>query len=122
VKSTIAYYLMLLYITVMLKPLIPIVGDWWQHEFNEMEHLSHVHAIYGNHHLQNEIADTGSDNDHSKSQSVLNSEDQVAFHLLVAEYKNEPHSIIADKQFATLNYLKPSSVLISPEGPPPRFT
>ncbi|MEP7375420.1 MAG: hypothetical protein ABI675_18630 [Chitinophagaceae bacterium] len=120
-KSTVAYYLMLLYVTVMLKPLIPIVSDWWQHEFNEMEHLSQVHAIYGNQHLQQGIADTGADNDHSKNQSTLNSEDQVAFHLLVAEYKNDFNSIVADKQFESLKYPKPSSVLIAPEGPPPRF-
>lgn len=112
---------MLLYITVMVKPLIPIVNDWWQHEFNEVEHMSHAHAVYGSHHLQHEIADTGSHNDHCNNQNILKSDDQVPFHIWVTEYKNDLNITSFDKQFKVINYLKLSSVFIAPQGPPPKF-
>ncbi len=64
---------MLLYITVMFKPLIPITSDAWDHQFNEIEHISIVHAKYGSHHLQKEVADTEKDN-HQKDQNNSKSE------------------------------------------------
>ena len=74
-KSPIAYYLMLLYVTAMLKPLLPIADDWWSHEFNEIEHISLIHAKYRNHHLQKEVADTTSDSENRKDQNASNQED-----------------------------------------------
>ncbi len=105
----------------MIKPLLPIASDWWQHEFNEVEHLSCVHAVYGSHHLQLEIADTGSENDNNKNQNILKSEDQVPFHVSVDEYKNEYNSILLSKQSALLNFLKLPSVFIARKIPPPKF-
>lgn len=113
---------MLLYITVMVKPLMPIVSDWWQHEFNEMEHMTHVHSVYGSHHLQHEIANTSSDNDHCKNQNTLKSEDQVAFHVLTDEYKTDYNSTLFGKQFHLLKFLNLPSVFISKKGHPPKFT
>ncbi len=55
--------MMLIYITVMIKPLIPFIQDEWDHQFNEIEHISVVHANYRSHHLKIELADTDSDND-----------------------------------------------------------
>ncbi len=105
----------------MVKPLLPIVSDWYQHEFNEIEHLSCVHAVYGSHHLQHEIADNGSDNDPDKKQNTLKSEDQVPFHVLVDELKNDLNSFPSELQFNILKSLLLSPVFIAREGPPPKF-
>jgi hypothetical protein len=113
---------MLLYLTVMVKPLIPIVSDWWQHEFNEMEHISHIHGVYGSHHLQHEIADTSSDNEHCDDKNTLKSEDQVAFHVLANKYKTDYNSTLSGNQFHLLKFLNLPSVFISKKGPPPKFT
>lgn len=106
----------------MIKPILPVITDWWQHEFNEAAHLSYVHAVYGSHHLRHEIADTGSENDHSKNQNTLRSEDQVLFHVLVSEFKNEYNAVLSNIQFDILKFLKLSSVVITRDGPPPEFT
>jgi len=56
-KFPIAYYLLLLYLTVMLRPLLPVMGDAWGHTFNETIHIATVHAKYGANHVQSVLAD-----------------------------------------------------------------
>lgn len=120
-KSPVAYYLMLLYATVMLKPLLPIVSDWWSHEFNEIEHISLVHSKYGSHHLQKEVADTSSDNQNGKSENLSKFEDQIPFHVLP-----KIHDFILVKSKNNNNFLSYDSgklpfVIISNQGPPPKL-
>ena len=80
-KSDIAYYLLLLYITVIVHPLLPIVHDGWEHEFNETEHLSHVRSYNGIDHLEKELKNTNSEGATNKNQNSLRAEDQVSFHV-----------------------------------------
>lgn len=112
---------MLLYITVMFKPLIPILNDLWDHEFNEIEHISIVHAKYGSHHLQKEVADSDADNN-QKGQTSLKSDDQVSFHELTGEYKFEFPLDSTDIKYVALKLTKPPFVLIFSQGPPPKFS
>lgn len=112
---------MLLYITVMLKPLIPVFNDLWSHEFNEIEHISIVHAKYGSHHLQKEVADTGADKN-QKGQNSLKSEDQVPYHVSVKEFKFDFQISLINKKFLVLKFQKLNLVFISREGPPPKFS
>jgi hypothetical protein len=44
-KFAIAYYLLLIYSTVILKPLIPVAEDALFHCFAEAYHIASVHAI-----------------------------------------------------------------------------
>ncbi len=121
-KSPVAYYLMLLYITVMLKPLLPIATDWWSHEFNEIEHISKVHAVYGSHHLQKEVADTSSENDHNKDQNAAKSEDQLSFHVSPEIYQYNVIVSSSDRRYHTFKLSKPAAVFISNQAPPPKFS
>ncbi|MEO7529881.1 MAG: hypothetical protein ABIS69_00675 [Sediminibacterium sp.] len=118
-RSPAAYYLMLLYLSVMFKPLIPIISDVWEHEFNEVAHLSLVHEKYGSHHLEKELADNGH-NDHAKDSNTLKSEDQVPFHFFTDEYKNTFFSDAFDKHFSLLSCSKLPVISIAREGPPPK--
>ncbi len=120
-KSHTAYYLMLLYITIMLKPLIPLIADVWEHDFNEIEHLLLVHGDYGNHHLQKEIADSTSNDDHHKNTDILRSEDKVQLHVLVDSFNPDFNTSITETNFALLRSCILPSVVISQEGPPPKF-
>ena len=112
---------MLLYITVMFKPLIPIFNDFWSHEFDEIEHISTVHAKYGSHHLQKEVADTNADNN-QKGTNSLKAEDQVSFHETVKPYKLDFTISLPDKEFFHFEVLKLISIFIHKEGPPPKFS
>ncbi len=55
-KYAVAYYLFLLYCTVLLRCAIPVACDALSHVFNEEEHIATIHAMYGYNHLQKEIA------------------------------------------------------------------
>lgn len=105
----------------MLKPLLPIVTDWWSHEFNEIEHISQVHAIYGSHHLQKEVADTSSENDDNKDQNTSKSEDQFPFHLIPQTLNYSFTIIKSDNKYFPYHSDRLPFVDISNPGPPPDF-
>lgn len=120
-KYTTAYYLLLLYMTVIVKPVLPILSDWYQHEFNKVEHLVCVHSIYGSEHLQHEIADINSNDHHGKNQSTLKIQDQVPFHVVINMFKNEYNSLLSALQFGITKCIRPSFVVITTDDPPPKF-
>lgn len=120
-KNVTAYYLMLLYLTVMFNPLMPIVADALAHTFAEAIHEATVHARYGEHHLSAEIAATGADNDNTKHQNSLKAEDPVPVHLASVE----PSFNIFFNPVVSIYYNqddhKFSSIFILNPVPPPRF-
>ncbi len=119
-RYTTAYYLMLLYVTVMFKPLIPIISDALSHTFSETIHIETVHAKYGSNHLEKELAASGTDNANNKNQNTITSEDQVLIHVASNEIKYHfgLNSIIKDYPFCKPFTL--SSVFIIKAGPPPK--
>ncbi|MEO6489560.1 MAG: hypothetical protein ABIO04_06440 [Ferruginibacter sp.] len=102
----------------MFKPLIPIVADAWEHEFNKLEHLS-FHQKYGNHHVEKELEENNKD-DQNKGTNCLKSEDQVPFHILSTEYSNSIKSIDFNNYFSPSPSSKLPSIFIAQEGPPPK--
>ena len=122
VKSNTAYYLLLLYVTVIIKPILPIVHDWCEHTFNEVNHLSHVHQYYGNNHTEQEIAKSSKDNSSNHSSNNLKSEDQVPFHISqVISYKNFSFNEL-DFRHKLFKVRKLPAIVIQIPGPPPKFS
>ncbi len=78
-KYATAYYLFLLYCTVLLRCAIPVACDALSHVCNEEEHLATVHAVYGNNHLQKEIASNETSN--NKNATIVKYEEPVQVHL-----------------------------------------
>ncbi len=105
----------------MVKPLVPIFCDVWAHEFNDIEHISTVHAKYGSNHIQKELAETDSDTN-KKNQSSLKSEDQVAFHISANEIFLNFHVNDFDKKFPLWNLNKLPPAFIHKHIPPPKFS
>lgn len=120
-RHTTAYYLMLLYITVMIKPLIPFIQDEWSHEFHEIEHISIVHAKYGSHHLEKELTDADSNNDKSKSQNTVKSEDRVPLHVLTQANNFDPLVNNSSIQYRSFKLCNLPLISIVNLGPPPKF-
>ncbi len=108
--------------TVMLKPLLPIVSDFWSHEFNGLEHISLVHAKYGNEHLQKELAENSAGNESNKSQNTVKFEDQVSFHLAQQVIKYDFLFRTNDIQYAHFYLGKLLFIPLSNQGPPPKFS
>lgn len=105
----------------MFKPLIPIITDVWEHQFNEIEHIATVHEKYGSHHVEKESADNNSNDDNHRGSNTLKSEDQVLFHILEDGYKNAFILNAFEKQFVPLRHSKLASILMDWDGPPPKF-
>ncbi len=121
-RFTTAYYLTLLYVIVMFKPLIPIASDALSHAFAEAIHISTVHAIYGSNHLEKELADTSSDNASSKSQKNINIEDQVTLHISANECIYDFSVSKTDKSFSLLEFFNLKAGYILKQSPPPKFS
>ncbi len=121
-RIPIAYYLMLLYVTVMLKPLIPIVSDALSHTFSEAIHIATVHAIYGSNHLEKELSDTSPDNASNKHQSNANTEDQVQAHLCADECLYSFSGNRANNHSFFLKRSKLKAGFILKYSPPPKFS
>ena len=121
-RAPIAYYMMILYFTVMFKPLIPIVKDVLSHTFSEAIHIATVHAIYGSNHLQKELADTNSDNANSKHQNNVSGEDQVQVHVSTTECTYGFYAIASDKNYSFSRLSRLNRGFIIKFSPPPKFS
>ena len=69
----------------MVKPLIPIVSDCYQHAFNGIAHISTVHARFGDNHLQKDIEDLAK-GDAEKAANVTKSITEVPVHITTPHF------------------------------------
>jgi hypothetical protein len=76
-KFAAAYYLLLIYSTVILKPLIPVAEDALMHCFGEAWHIATVHAAEGSNHVEKEISASGANDDSSKNQKTDKTEQAI---------------------------------------------
>ena len=119
-KSATAYYLLLLYLTVLFKPLIPIIEDAWSHTFNMAEHLSTVHVHQGKNHLNAALANSAADLDGSKHQKSLQSESQVTVHIYTPAYRMTHCLDLIKSTYSPLQVYFFPPAYISVQGPPPK--
>ncbi|MEO7209434.1 MAG: hypothetical protein ABIY35_00700 [Chitinophagaceae bacterium] len=117
-KFTLAYYLILLYSTVILNPVIPIVSDILSHTFAEAYHISVVHAKYGANHLQQELTNTTNENGQHKKN--LDEQSQTGTHLPVLMKNIIESNTIQSQKFTTLPILFCQSVYLKKVSPPPK--
>ena len=120
-RVLITYYLMLLYITVMFKPLIPLVSDALSHTFSKAIHIATVHAVYGSHHLEKELSNSSSDNANSSHQNTVNTEDPVPLHVSTNEWVYDFCFDGTGKDHPSLKLSKLKAGFILKSFPPPRF-
>ncbi len=120
-KFSIAYYLLLLYVTVMLKPLIPMLSDAWSHCFAEAEHIATVHAKFGANHVEKQLADSEKDAN-GKSQDTTKTAEPVPVHFSYNTYLciTSVEPIINAYNLPRL--YKPRSVFLSKQIRPPQFS
>lgn len=121
-KFSVAYYLVLLYLLVLLKPLIPLIADTWNHEFNNLTHISLIHAKYGNNHLQKELSETASDKKGDKKQHIVNSPVDVSFHLVQPDLNFTFFEAVNNPIYLIFNFEATSFIFIQNQGPPPKVS
>ena len=105
---------------MMVRPVLPIVIDWYQHEFNEIEHLACVHAQYGSQHLQSEVAESATENGQPKKVSGTAFEDPIPFHIQTTEAPYAGLIYLNRREFFHNTASKLPHTFILRDGPPPR--
>lgn len=121
-KFAVAYYLLLIYSTVILQPLIPVAEDALFHCFAEAYHIATVHAKYGNDHVEKEIAGTNDNNANNNNKNTLKDDNSVRMHIAIAD-QTQCACVITRK---TLFFIQPESfsgkIFLSVIIPPPKFS
>ncbi len=118
-KFAAAYYLFLIYTTVILKPLIPVAEDAVVHCFAEAYHVATVHAVEGNDHVEKEMAASGANDDSSKNQKIDKTEQTI--HESAIDYTLSflnPCPLIYSYPFINESL---SNIYIAFVNPPPRI-
>ena len=81
-RKTIAYYLLLIYISAIISPALPLLADVVAHNFNQAVHISTVHMVYGAQHVENEMAAENEKSAKGGHQSPERDVENIAVHLL----------------------------------------
>lgn len=118
-KFTIAYYLFLIYATVILKPLIPVAEDTVMHFFGEAYHIATVHAAEGKDHVEKEMADSGKDDAFSKTQKIDKAEQSLHETIAGSAFNfTNPYPLLYHYSFLN-QFLR--NIYIPYINPPPRI-
>jgi len=118
-RTIIAFYLTLVYTVIIFKPVLPIVSNAFAHAFAEAIHIATVHAVYGENHLQKELANTNAD-DKSRSQNISKTEDLITAHVCPADYNYVYHKRI-NRSYMSLILSGIKDIFLANEAPPPKF-
>ncbi len=117
-KFTIAYYLCLIYTTVMFQPLIPLVEDAFAHTFAEAYHIATVHAKYGNNHLEKDLATTSEGA--NKNQTSLKQDEVFAVHISAQQIDKEFIASSFKRSYLNSNAAKLPGSFMQVLAPPPK--
>jgi len=117
-KQRIAYYFLLIYTLVLLKPIIATIQDGLSHLFAEAIHIATVHAKYGSNHLQREVGDLGSNS--GRNHAVSPPEESFSPHINANEIIFFYCSLISP-DFPMIRNPELLCVILSRQGPPPKL-
>ena len=117
-RHTTAYFLFLIYTTILLGQVVPILSDALSHTFAKAIHIATVHARYGSNHLGKELENT---NQNSNKNNSTKSTESFEVHILAEEtiYNFYQEENVTD--FISCNVQNLPAVFISTTSPPPKF-
>ncbi len=121
-RQTAAYYLFLVYLTVIFRAILPVVGDSVSHFFEEEEHLATVHAKYGNNHLHKEIAEASAEDNSNKNQNTVKSEELISAHLSEFECAYCSYPKLSNREYSSQMFFYLPDIFLSKLIPPPKFS
>lgn len=81
-KKGITYLFLIVYATVMFKPLVPYVSDLMAHMFWNYEHISTVHFEHGKYHTHYESLEAAKKDDPEKNGGISKSVTSVPEHTI----------------------------------------
>ena len=98
-----------------------MVGDKLSHEFNYMEHIATVHALYGENHVEKEMADN-SDKDESKVPGAQKTEESVPVHLLNETTEHQYITTIISQPITFLQPFYIKDIFLPVVAQPPKIS
>ena len=118
-KTTAAYYFLLLYTLAMCKPILPLVQDGLAHIFWKAQHLATVHHHHGDHHAAEEVAEVELEKHADKQPATTRTSEPVSVHTVVEIVYSLSQLAINKQQFAD-KICNVSTVSLDKYYPPPK--
>ena len=118
-KTTAAYYFLVLYTLAVCKPILPFVQDELAHIFWKAKHLATVHHHHGDHHAEKEVAKAAHHEHPDKHPATTKTSEPVSVHIVVETLYGISKPAIHKQQFA-VNNSNVSTVSLDKYYPPPR--
>ena len=118
-KTTIAHYLLLIYLTAMCKPILPLANDILAHTFWKTEHIVTVHHANGKDHLHYELKKVSDENDEDANSPAPKSSESVSVHILLQNNYDFSHNILSEQKHLRGSY-NLLSTFIEMNTPPPK--
>src|SRR5687768_1225171 len=103
-KTTVAHYLLLIYLTAICKPVVPLVNDFLSHTLWKTEHISIVHHENGKNHLHYELKKVSDQNNKDSDSRAPKSSESVSVHVLFQNNYDFSHSIFSEQKHLTGSY------------------
>ena len=110
---------MLIYITAMCKPVLPLVNDFLSHTFWKTEHIAIVHYENGKNHLHYELKKVNDQNNNDSNSPAPKSSESVSVHVFSQNNYDFSHRIISEQKHLTGSYCL-LSTFIKLNTPPPK--
>jgi hypothetical protein len=118
VKTTIAFYLVILYTLAVCKPVLPLIQDEMAHIFWKAQHIATVHHHHGNHHAEKEIA-TAHSEEKDQHPATSKTSEPVSIHVIVQSSYSSPNRFIQKQKFS-IPISNTRTIFLDKQYPPPK--
>ena len=118
-KTIVAHYLLLIYITAVCKPVLPLVNDLLAHTFWKTEHIITVHHENGKDHVHHELKKISDQNNEDANSPAPKSSESVSVHILLKNNYDLPYNATSEHKHLIRSYSLLSTFL-ELNTPPPK--
>ena len=120
-KTTFAFFLLILYMFAMCKPVLPLLQDEIAHIFWKAQHVATVHHHHGDHHAEEEIAEAAHDEESRNIPSTSKISKPVSIHLIKHCIFSIPKLLKEQQKFGSGKF-SASSLTLEKHFPPPKIS
>jgi hypothetical protein len=119
VKTTKAFYLVILYTLAMCKPVLPLVQDELAHMFWKARHLQTVHHHHGHHHAQEEVAKAAQEEQNDKHAATSKPSEPIAVHIFSHTIYKLPQPFLRKEKYRSM-VSSVTTISLDKHYPPPK--
>jgi hypothetical protein len=117
-KKVLSYMLLVVYTTLLVKPVLPFIIDTASHIFNYSEHKATVHSENGKYHVHYELQQNEKKSNPQKESGIVKKDVSENEYIINNEVYN--HSILISKAPFAILTCYPLSAPLNNNYPPPK--